>query len=150
MQPTRMDSNGIAIQVEDHGGAGDAVLFIHHGGSNLRMWDRVIPFFADTFRCITLDLRGHGRSDAPQTGYHIDDMHAIGTVVDRGAEISVPWLLIHGTADTVVPLQDSIDILQRAGDDAELVQLEGVDHVFSGAGAARMTDAVVRWLCGRA
>ena len=74
MQKQRIDAGDVGIQTEDHGGSGEAVLFLHHGGSNLRMWDPVVPFFVNAYRCITLDLRGHGRSDAPVTGYHIDDM----------------------------------------------------------------------------
>lgn len=74
MQTHKLIVEGVGIQIEDHGGPGEAVLFLHYGGSNLRMWDPVVPFFVDVYRCITLDLRGHGRSDAPATGYHIDDM----------------------------------------------------------------------------
>jgi len=71
-QKTRIQ--GVGIQIEDHGGSGDAVLLLHFGGSNLRMWDPVLSFFATDYRCITLDLRAHGLSDAPTSGYHIDDM----------------------------------------------------------------------------
>jgi pimeloyl-ACP methyl ester carboxylesterase len=74
MRVQKLSVHGIGIQMEDHGGQGEAVVFIHHGGSNLRMWDLVVPFFSDSYRCIVLDLRGHGRSDAPASGYHIDDM----------------------------------------------------------------------------
>jgi pimeloyl-ACP methyl ester carboxylesterase len=74
MQTQRALVDAVGIQVEDHGGPNNAVLFLHHGGSNLRMWDPVVPFFARDYRCVALDLRGHGRSDAPATGYHIDDM----------------------------------------------------------------------------
>jgi pimeloyl-ACP methyl ester carboxylesterase len=70
----KLRTNGIGIQVEDHGSAEQAVLFLHFGGANLRMWDPVLPYFTGKHRCITLDLRGHGLSDAPSTGYHIDDM----------------------------------------------------------------------------
>jgi 2-succinyl-6-hydroxy-2,4-cyclohexadiene-1-carboxylate synthase len=38
------------------------------------MWDPVLPFFTANYRCIAVDLRGHGKSDAPAAGYHIDDM----------------------------------------------------------------------------
>jgi len=79
----QLDIEGVGIQVEDHGGPGEAVLFIHHDGSNLRMRDPVVPFFAKDYRCITLDLRGHGQSDAPAAGYHIDNMtHDIVGVLD--------------------------------------------------------------------
>jgi len=71
-QTTTVD--GVRIQIEDHVREKPSVLFIHHAGSNLRMWDPVIPYFAKDYRCIAIDLRGHGKSDAPATGYHIDDM----------------------------------------------------------------------------
>lgn len=89
------------------------------------------------------------KPECPLSREFVDDMRATGSVVDRGADVAVPWLLVHGTADTVVPLRDSLDILGRAGGSAELVQLEGVDHVFSGEGAEQMADAVVRWLSER-
>jgi pimeloyl-ACP methyl ester carboxylesterase len=76
MHVQKLSVHGIGIQMEDHGGLGEAVVFIHHGGSNLRMWDPAVPFFSGSYRCIVLDLRGHGRSDAPASGYHIDDMAA--------------------------------------------------------------------------
>ena len=66
--------HGVRIQVEDHSGSEPAVVFLHFGGANLRMWAPVLPYFKDHARCITLDLRGHGQSEAPATGYHIDDM----------------------------------------------------------------------------
>lgn len=74
MQARTIRIDDVGIQIEDHGGSGEEILFIHHGGSNLRMWDPVLPFFVSNCRCITLDLRGHGQSGAPATGYHIDDM----------------------------------------------------------------------------
>jgi len=70
----KLEIHGIGIQVEDHGSKYPVVLFLHFGGANLRMWNPVLPYFIERARCITLDLRGHGRSDAPATGYHIDDM----------------------------------------------------------------------------
>jgi len=74
MRARKIDVNGVGIQVEDHGGDGPPIILLHHGGANLRVWDSVIPYLRDTCRCIALDLRAHGRSDAPQAGYHIDDM----------------------------------------------------------------------------
>jgi pimeloyl-ACP methyl ester carboxylesterase len=75
----------------------------------------------------------------------MDDMAAIDSVVDRGADIRVPWLLVHGSDDDVVPLQDSQDIVARAPQ-ATLVELPGVNHVFADDGLAPMIDAVVPWV----
>ena len=84
MNEQHVDVSGVRLAVRDSGGDGEPVVFLHHGGGNLMMWEPVLPYLRDDYRCITLDLRGHGRSDAPASGYHIDTMAAdlIG-VLDR-------------------------------------------------------------------
>jgi pimeloyl-ACP methyl ester carboxylesterase len=67
----------------------------------------------------------------PLSQAYVDDAAAIGSVVTRASSIKMPWLLIHGTEDDVVPLQESLDILARANEPKQLVQIEGSDHVFS-------------------
>ncbi|MCA8942041.1 MAG: alpha/beta fold hydrolase [Planctomycetes bacterium] len=83
------------------------------------------------------------KPECPLSQAWVDDMAKIDTVVELGAEIHVPWLLVHGDADTVVPLRDAEDIRSKALDRPELVVLEGVDHVFADSGTERMTRAVV-------
>jgi 2-succinyl-6-hydroxy-2,4-cyclohexadiene-1-carboxylate synthase len=70
----RVAANGIALQVRDEEGRGDPLVLLHFSGANLLMWEPALPHFRDAFRVIRLDLRGHGRSDAPDTGYHMDTM----------------------------------------------------------------------------
>lgn len=74
MKTLRVNVDGIKLQVEDYEHAGEAVVFLHFSGANLMMWRPAVPFFQDHYRLILLDLRGHGRSDRPQSGYHIDQM----------------------------------------------------------------------------
>ncbi|KAA0545416.1 alpha/beta hydrolase [Bacillus sp. BGMRC 2118] len=50
------------------------VLFIHFSGGTSKMWEGVLPFFEKQYSVIAPDLRGHGKSDKPLAGYHIDDM----------------------------------------------------------------------------
>lgn len=88
------------------------------------------------------------KPECPLSQAFLDDMAAIDSVVELGAEIRIPWLLVHGTADTVVPLRDATDILERAGPSAQLVKLEDADHVFTGGATQRMVQAVVPWLLG--
>lgn len=83
--------------------------------------------------------------DCPLSQAYVDDMAQIGSVVERGAEIGVPWLLVHGTEDDVVPIKDSRDILAKAGDGAELFAIDGADHVFS-EHAQVMVEKVSGWL----
>ncbi len=74
-----------------------------------------------------------------------EDARRIGSVTPQAARIAVPWLLVHGDADELVPFDDALDARAAAGGRAELVTLPGVDHRFTGAVPA-MVDAVVPWL----
>jgi pimeloyl-ACP methyl ester carboxylesterase len=88
------------------------------------------------------------KPECPLSQAFVDDMQAIGSVLPQAALVRVPWLFVHGSADTVVPLQDSRDALAATPAPAELVVLEGCDHVFSDGADRQMADAVVRWLGG--
>jgi len=59
------------VQLEDGDGAAREDLVMVHGlATNLAFWYfRYAPEFAKQFRVTLLDLRGHGRSEMPATGY---------------------------------------------------------------------------------
>ena len=84
----------------------------------------------------------------PLTRQFLDDLAVIESVVPRASEVRVPWLLVHGTADEIVPVSDSADMAAGAGDrnPPRFVALEGIDHSFSDPGIERMTSTVVPWL----
>lgn len=84
----------------------------------------------------------------PLSQAYIDDIAAIGTVVTHAPSIQVPWLLVHGTADDVVPIQDSLDIFERANEPKQLAQIQGADHVFS-EHTPDMIKIVVEWVRGQ-
>jgi len=84
--------------------------------------------------------------DCPLSQAYMDDIATINTVVGKAGRITVPWLLVHGTEDDIVPIADSHDILQHANERAELLELPGVDHVFSGDSTAVMVEKVVGWI----
>jgi pimeloyl-ACP methyl ester carboxylesterase len=74
MRDMRVKVNEIELQVRDYKQEGDAIVFLHFSGANLMMWQRAIPYFQDRYRLILVDLRGHGKSDRPESGYHVDQM----------------------------------------------------------------------------
>ena len=76
------------------------------------------------------------------------DARRIDSVTAQAAAIGVPWLLVHGDADELVPYQDSLDAVAAASARPTLVTLRGVDHRFNGA-LPQVVDAVVPWLRGR-
>jgi pimeloyl-ACP methyl ester carboxylesterase len=84
--------------------------------------------------------------NCPLSKTYMDDMAAIGTVLNLAPKIKVPWLLVHGTEDDVVPMQDSLDIFARANEPKELYPLKGSNHVFQGEYAGQMAQKVQNWL----
>ena len=82
----------------------------------------------------------------PLSKAYVDDMNKINTVLNKTEKIEVPWLLVHGDKDDVVPVEEGQEMYVAAYEPKELVILEGVDHVFSGDGEGKMTEAVVSWL----
>lgn len=84
--------------------------------------------------------------ECPLSQAFVDDMNQIDNVLDRTEKIEVPWLIVHGDADDVVPVEESQEIYAAAYEPKELVILPGVDHVFSDDGLPLMIEAVVSWL----
>ncbi len=52
-------------------GNGDPLVFIHGLGSSARDWEEQISVFSKDYKCITLDMRGHGNTDKPNEQYKI-------------------------------------------------------------------------------
>lgn len=50
-----------------------ALVFNNSLGSDFRIWQDIVPAFADRFRVVLYDKRGHGLSDAPPAPYTMDD-----------------------------------------------------------------------------
>ena len=84
--------------------------------------------------------------DCPLSQAYMDDLAQINTVVDLAAQITVPWLLVHGDEDDVVPIGDSHDILAKASSQAQLVTIEGANHVFSDEYTSVMVEKVIAWI----
>ena len=62
--------NNININYETTG-EGSPILFIHGLGSSVRDWEMQEPYFSREYRVITLDVRGHGKSDKPPGPYDV-------------------------------------------------------------------------------
>ncbi|HZH50693.1 MAG TPA: 3-oxoadipate enol-lactonase [Microvirga sp.] len=67
-------ANGIVLHYQVMGRAeGPALVFLNSLGSDLRIWQEVVPALTDRFRVILYDKRGHGLSDTPPAPYTMDD-----------------------------------------------------------------------------
>jgi 3-oxoadipate enol-lactonase len=66
--------DGITLHYGVEGVPGGAPLvFINSLGTDFRIWDDLIPHFANRFRIIRHDKRGHGLSDCPPGPYSVRD-----------------------------------------------------------------------------
>jgi pimeloyl-ACP methyl ester carboxylesterase len=65
---SRVRANGLEFQLYEWPGAGPAVLFAHATGFHARCWDQVVANLPG-YRCLALDMRGHGRSEKPAPPY---------------------------------------------------------------------------------
>ena len=62
-------------------GSGEPLVFVHGLGIDHTIFDDQADFFSKSYETLTYDLRGHGRSDAPETGYsykqYADDLTVV-------------------------------------------------------------------------
>lgn len=70
-------TNRILTHVLESGDpAGRPVLFANSLGTDLRVWDRLLPELPEGLRLIRYDKRGHGLSDCPPPPYGMGDLVA--------------------------------------------------------------------------
>ena len=104
------DSNGVKIHYTVQG-EGDPVLLIHGFGVNGTIqWTKIAPRLAENYRVITIDNRGHGRSEKPHDPamygpemiedqvrlldhLGIEKTHVMG--YSMGGRITIGWLTAH-------------------------------------------------------
>jgi len=59
---------------EDGDPMGVAVVFANSLGTDLRLWDKIVPLLCPGLRLIRFDKRGHGLSSCPPAPYAMDDL----------------------------------------------------------------------------
>jgi pimeloyl-ACP methyl ester carboxylesterase len=65
----RLTAGGIGLNVRERSGGLPELLCLHGLASNALWWDPVGELLAPRHRVAAVDLRGHGLSDRPETGY---------------------------------------------------------------------------------
>jgi 3-oxoadipate enol-lactonase len=55
-------------------GSGPPLILIHGIGASRHSWDGLISHLKQDFRCISYDLRGHGKSPLPAPPYALEDL----------------------------------------------------------------------------
>jgi pimeloyl-ACP methyl ester carboxylesterase len=110
----------IALAVAEYGAAGPPLVLVHGIGSRGVSWWPVIDALATEFRLVVPDLRGHGYSDKPSTGYLPTDYAAdLAALVDAlglkhpsiighslGGIVTLTWALFHPDSAKRIVLED--------------------------------------------
>lgn len=68
--------NGVRLYYELHGESGEPLVLVHGYTGDITDWRYQLPDFSSTHRVLAMDLRGHGRSEAPsdRSSYTIEQM----------------------------------------------------------------------------
>ncbi len=86
--------SGIQIHYRD-GGTGKPLLFMPGIAATLDSWNYQVLSLQDSYRCITVDMRGHGDSDKPYSGYSYsemcNDIHSVLLALDLCDVTLVGW-----------------------------------------------------------
>jgi len=70
-----LDRDSVRVFYEDSGGDGPAILLSPGFGASTGMWDGQVEVFADRYRLIRWDMRGHGRTECPDDLRHYSQDH---------------------------------------------------------------------------
>lgn len=70
-----VEANGVALHLREDGDpGGKPVVFSNSLGTDLRLWDAILPHLPAGLRFVRYDKRGHGLSDCPPGPYAVDDL----------------------------------------------------------------------------
>jgi pimeloyl-ACP methyl ester carboxylesterase len=100
--------NGLRFHYQQRG-QGEDIVLLHAVTSNMSVWlfTNLIDMLAKEFRVTAYDLRGHGASDAPETGYTsadmAEDLHNIHSALNLG-----PALLVGHSFGAVVGMHAAL------------------------------------------
>lgn len=84
--------------------------------------------------------------ECPLSQAYVDDLTQIGSTVDAAGAMEIPWLLVHGTLDDVVPFGDSEMAFAAAPEPKQFLVIEGEEHSFSDCSYPQIIEAVDEWL----
>jgi pimeloyl-ACP methyl ester carboxylesterase len=92
----------LAVRVHDGPSASAPGLLLHHGlASSQRIWDLMLPRLTRTFRVVTFDARGHGRSAKPASGYGFDTVIADSLAILRATRLRRTLMVGHSWGASV-------------------------------------------------
>ena len=75
-----------------------------------------------------------------------EDLKILKSVYPQSKSILIPWLLIHGSDDKLIPITDSASLASNFEDIRYFIELPNVDHSFSGEAISQVSELIIDWL----
>ena len=124
----------VPLETRDEG-TGTPLLFLHGVGGDHTLWNSVAPSLAGSFRVLLPDLRGHGRSSAPEgSRFTFDELLAdVYAVLDARDVPAAHWVGFSGGA--MLALRAALDRPERC---RSLVLISGA--AYTDAHTRAITD----------
>lgn len=117
-----------------------AVVLLHGWASSWRMWRTTVDALAPTFRCVSLDLPGHGSSDKPAwEWYTIDRFSQAVDDIRCGLGLERVALVGHSMGGTI-----ALDLAARP--EADIERLVLVNPVVTGETTQLARPITERWI----
>jgi pimeloyl-ACP methyl ester carboxylesterase len=136
-------------------GEGHAVVLIHGGKSDKRIWDDQFEEFAKHYKVVRYDVRGYGKSEIPQKPYSdVEDLHSLLKLLNidkaclvgssMGGKIAIDFTLEHPEmVDALIPVSPDLSGWNWKWSD-EIVQ--GYQKILEAARDEGESKAVEMWL----
>ncbi|MEV4491481.1 alpha/beta hydrolase [Micromonospora coxensis] len=157
---TKIEINGASLAYDDLG-SGSAVVLLHAGIADRRMWRGQLAALAERHRVIALDLRGYGESELPPSPFaHHDDvvglLDALG--IERaalvgcsfGGAVAIDTALTHPTRVSALALFGSAISGNEWSEETEQLWEKLVGEVDPEDFAATAAGEVRFWVVGPA
>lgn len=150
-----ISTSDITLHIRDDGPRnGRVVLFGNSLGTDLRVWDALIPLLPDDLRIVRYDKRGHGLSDASPAPYSLDQLVADAEAVCDGlglrditfVGLSIGGLIGQGLAAKRPDLVHALVLMDTAAQIGTAAMWQDRIDTINRNGVASLADAILeRW-----
>ncbi|NQW99946.1 alpha/beta fold hydrolase [bacterium] len=82
----------------------------------------------------------------PLSREFVEDLTMVGDTLSAAEAVTQPWLLIHGDADDLVPVQDGRDAFDAATGEKKWLEIPGAGHAFDESNYPQIVAVMDQWL----
>ena len=129
--------NGIDIYYEVHG-QGEPLVLVHHGTGSTKMWEHLLPGFAEKYQVIMYDRIGFGRSDKTDfPNYYKSEQYTTNSVRELSALLE--YLDIKGKVYILGQCEGGVIVFHFAAQNPDIIKAVAVSSTMccSNAGTYR-------------